>query len=288
MSSNSNLSADVGPVDDDDIVSHTQPWTDETVSLFWKYENTRVRSDSFYFSYQCGPALITLAKEFDRLRGRVLDYSAARGHLVERLLEEPSLSVEAVEYTEEAVEALNRKFQNCPQWKRATQLQEWLQRDSRQYDLIFCIEVIEHLIAPHLENTLEELYRSVAPGGAVLLTTPNEEALQDHFAFCPFCRTEFHPVQHVRSFSAQSLRQSLEAVGFEVEYAQSMNLNLLAECLNPDSWKKSRYNYLKMQMQYRYCKTMDAIAPGSKSRLIQWCEQHRGPNLLVLATRPQS
>ncbi|MBL4884063.1 MAG: class I SAM-dependent methyltransferase [Planctomycetaceae bacterium] len=268
------------------IAHQTQPWTDETVSLFWKYENTHVREDSFYFSHQCGPALIMLAKEFKLLQGSVLDYSAARGHLSNKLLDESSITVEAVEYTDEAVNALNKKFQDRDGWNRASLFYDWIQKESGQYDLIFCIEVIEHLLGDYLESTIKSFYDCLQPGGSVLFTTPNEEHLKDHFAFCPFCRTEFHPVQHVRSFSKESLTESLTQAGFEVKYCQSMNLMTLADCLNPNSWKMSRYNYLKMQLIHRYIKIMDAIAPGKKSRLVQWVEQYQGPHLLAVATKP--
>ena len=39
------------------------------------------------------------------------------------------------------------------------------------FDLVFCSEVIEHLVNP--ENLLQELYRVLRPGGKLIISVPN-------------------------------------------------------------------------------------------------------------------
>jgi SAM-dependent methyltransferase len=68
-------------------------------------------------------------------------------------------------------------------------------------DLVFCTEVLEHIRDD--ERALEEIRRTVAPGGWVLITVPTPPAVPDH--------------AHVREGYRQSeLETLLRARGFEI------------------------------------------------------------------------
>ncbi len=45
---------------------------------------------------------------------------------------------------------------------------------TRQYDLVFCMEVLEHCIAADVEKVLDDLQRLVSPGGTVVISVPIE------------------------------------------------------------------------------------------------------------------
>ncbi|MDA0633316.1 class I SAM-dependent methyltransferase [Nonomuraea sp. MCN248] len=90
-------------------------------------------------------------------------------------------------------------------------------------DATVCAVVLGELIE-HIYDTrrlLEECHRILTPGGVVVLTTPNLAALQDRVRFIEG-RSPRHvnPLHrylwlHIRPFTATSLRDTLEATGFE-------------------------------------------------------------------------
>ncbi len=43
-----------------------------------------------------------------------------------------------------------------------------------RYDLVFCMEVLEHCVAADVEKVLDDLQRLVAPGGTVVISVPIE------------------------------------------------------------------------------------------------------------------
>jgi 2-polyprenyl-3-methyl-5-hydroxy-6-metoxy-1,4-benzoquinol methylase len=76
-------------------------------------------------------------------------------------------------------------------------------------DLIFCLEVIEHLLESELQSALSTWERKLKPGGFLVLSTPNDEDLAKSSIICPNCRTEFHKIQHVRSWQVESISSYL-------------------------------------------------------------------------------
>jgi 2-polyprenyl-3-methyl-5-hydroxy-6-metoxy-1,4-benzoquinol methylase len=86
-----------------------------------------------------------------------------------------------------------------------------------ELDLIYALEVIEHIIDSEIQKTFSEWRRILKKNGYLLLTTPNDENLEDNSIFCPNCETHFHSVQHVRSLSTRSISKMLAENGFKVE-----------------------------------------------------------------------
>jgi 2-polyprenyl-3-methyl-5-hydroxy-6-metoxy-1,4-benzoquinol methylase len=103
------------------------------------------------------------------------------------------------------------------------------------YDLIFCGELIEHLYNP--DAFVEECYRVIAPGGYLIITTPNLQAWYNRILFVVGVQPLFYetstrsthigagilrrlkrgstPVGHVRVFNKRALRDLLHSQGFQ-------------------------------------------------------------------------
>ena len=111
-------------------------------------------------------AVTRLAVEL-RLRGRALDFGAGVGNFTLRLHKLGLFDVIA------GLDIMRRP--NGLPHEIA-----WIERDlndeipTTQYDTIFAIETIEHLENPH--QVVRDLYRMLAPGGAAIITTPNNES----------------------------------------------------------------------------------------------------------------
>lgn len=83
-----------------------------------------------------------------------------------------------------------------------------------QFQLVTCLEVIEHVA--RAENLMSEMHRVLAPGGRLLLSTPNHGFWRSRMR----ALWGFPPVNegvHLRFFTAASLRALARAAGFEVQ-----------------------------------------------------------------------
>lgn len=83
------------------------------------------------------------------------------------------------------------------------------------FDVVFMIEVIEHILDEQMDEAMALLDRFVAPDGLLIVTTPNSENLDHGMAYEPVSGALFHRWQHVRSFTATSLVELLGRYGFE-------------------------------------------------------------------------
>jgi hypothetical protein len=92
------------------------------------------------------------------------------------------------------------------------------------FDLITCVETIEHLLEDHLGSTLAELRGLLrADSGLLLITTPFEERLEMSEVFCPDCGASFHRWQHLRRFTIASLSMLIEKHGFATRLCANLN-----------------------------------------------------------------
>jgi 2-polyprenyl-3-methyl-5-hydroxy-6-metoxy-1,4-benzoquinol methylase len=96
--------------------------------------------------------------------------------------------------------------------------------DERRFDTIFLVEVIEHVLEADLPAVLARLGRLLAPGGRIIVTTPNAEDLEENFAFEPGSGVLFHRWQHQRSFTRDTLTALLAAHGFAPRVVHEIEL----------------------------------------------------------------
>ena len=60
-------------------------------------------------------------------------------------------------------------------------------------------------------------------GGGVILTTPNNQDLIADSVYCPFCDRLFSPVQHVRSWTQESISEYVSTQGFTIVNSEEVN-----------------------------------------------------------------
>ncbi|VAX41598.1 hypothetical protein MNBD_PLANCTO02-2338, partial [hydrothermal vent metagenome] len=139
-------------------------WTPENIMRFWDYWSHRTDRDAWYFSYAQGPGILNFCKWYGLFQGDVLDYGFARGFFLDHLLKEKGVTVSGLEFSEDSTTRVNEIHKNKPHWKGAVKvgmLPSSLQKD--KFDLVFCIEVIEHLLDEWVNDTFQELYRVTKP-----------------------------------------------------------------------------------------------------------------------------
>jgi 2-polyprenyl-3-methyl-5-hydroxy-6-metoxy-1,4-benzoquinol methylase len=184
-------------------------WTPEMVARYWHYERTRPHN---YFSFQVGAAVI---RHFRRsLQGRVLDYGAGPGFLVDELLRVQTLCA-AIEFGKDAVDELNEQFLERKGFLGAREISQagcW----QGMFDAALLVEVVEHLYDDPLRQALAKIRELLRKGGQLIITTPNNEDREKSFICSPESGLVFHRFQHVRSWTERSLSAFVAENGFSV------------------------------------------------------------------------
>jgi SAM-dependent methyltransferase len=214
-----------------------QEWPPEVVGRLWNHIGADPTSQQEYFSAHVGHGLVELLRRFGALPGpggRALDYGCGPGYLVERLLE-ANVPTQGADGSEESVAALNERLAGRPLWLGAVHAPvPPLPVPDGSFDLVTCIETLEHLDDPTLDAVLRELRRLTTNGGRVFVTTPNEEELAANVSYCPFCDTTFHRYGHLRRFDAVSLAGALQRNGLRPIECRSVNLHRYQDVAHPE------------------------------------------------------
>jgi 2-polyprenyl-3-methyl-5-hydroxy-6-metoxy-1,4-benzoquinol methylase len=191
-------------------------WTPEKVARFWDYQS---RYPDNYFTFQVGKDLIKQVERYfpqgastrSPTAGRVLDYGCGMGFLMRHLLDK-RYRVAGLDFSADSVEGVRKKFGSEPEFLGADLVDAYVAR-SETFDVIFVVEVIEHLDDAYLAATMRNVRNLLSEKGIVVFTTPNEEVLSDNHVYCAECNHVFHVMQHVRAWSAETLGGYLREQG---------------------------------------------------------------------------
>ena len=202
-------------------------WTPDAIAKFWQYYSRG--PEHTYFSKQYGGAIVDILSRSDLTlsTSTVLDYGCGIGTLAEHLLR-AGARVAGLETSSNGVDRANERLRFYDGWLGAFVAGAGSgARDLGPFDIVTCLEVVEHLDDTTLTNVLRDIRDLLKPGGTAIFTTPNKEHLEDNFIYCPFCDNIFHHVQHMRSFDPGSLSVTLTKEGFLVDFCEGVNLLLL-------------------------------------------------------------
>jgi SAM-dependent methyltransferase len=191
---------------------HDVDWTPERLKRFWAYISSTPHADRAYFSSHSGDAILEFAVARIPLtaQSRVLDYGCGPGFLLQRLTDR-GITAGGLEFSVETLEKARARVGQSPHFAGLTYVERLPSPvPSGSVDIVFLVEVIEHLLPDQIDATLADIARILRPGGYLVLTTPHDEAIERANTICPDCGCVFHPWQHVGSFTTASLRPILE------------------------------------------------------------------------------
>lgn len=204
-----------------DFQPHEITWTQEKVANLWGYYATNRAYDVQYFSYHSGRSILEFVKRRVPLVGRrIVDFGCGPGFMIGHLLDE-GIPCEGLEFSAEAIDVVRKKFGGHPLFRgamEARQLPVPLGDDS--VDVVFLVEVVEHLLAEQFSPAFQDIFRILRRGGIAVVTAPNAENLEACKVICPECGCIFHRWQHQRSFTAERLASVIEGVGFKTILCQ--------------------------------------------------------------------
>jgi SAM-dependent methyltransferase len=226
---------------------HYMKWNTERVNKFWNFATHCQAWEEDYFSKQVGAGLVNFVRFLTPLHGRVLDYGCGPGYLLTYLLN-AGVSCEGVDSSLESVERVNAQFGTNPLWRGAkVSTGTTLPYPDGFFDMIFCIETVEHVLPEHLNSVLGELRRVLKPTtGKLLITAPNSEDLTRSYVFCAECNSVSHRYQHVSSFTAETLKNLLSSLGFDTVLCSVTNFGDFQRrwFTNPLNWSPRYLSHL--------------------------------------------
>jgi 2-polyprenyl-3-methyl-5-hydroxy-6-metoxy-1,4-benzoquinol methylase len=148
---------------------------------------------------------------------RALDVGCGSA-IVSDFLATQGADVDAVDANEDAVRFVREKLAR-ENLRVHLGLANELDFPKGSFDLVVCMEVIEHMATDQAQALAGDLARLLAPGGRLLVTTPNSlslwpliERAMDLFHLAPRMLGE----QHVASYTARRLGALLERAGLDV------------------------------------------------------------------------
>lgn len=205
---------------------HPIRWTPEKVTRLWAFYSSSAASRELYFSSVFGTEILESARaQGVRLDSKdVIDFGCGPGYLLDHLLTDWSpRTATGVEFSEDSArEAAGRLSKHAAFRGVTSAVTTPVPLAAESCDVLFLVEVVEHLDDDTLERTLSEARRLIRPGGFIVVTTPNEEDLAKSTTACPDCGCVFHFWQHVRGWSAKSLAATLSEKGFRTICATSL------------------------------------------------------------------
>jgi SAM-dependent methyltransferase len=173
-----------------------------------------------------GHGVVALLRHTGRLHGQVLDYGCGPGFLIDYLLHggNSDLHVHGADTSTHAVRDVNARLHGRPGFHGITQLDGFPSPfEADRFDAVTCIETLEHLDDATLHHVTADIHRLLKPGGIAMFTTPFAETLEQNMVYCPFCDSEFHRVQHMRSLTVESMSTLLRGHGYQVMFCGNLN-----------------------------------------------------------------
>lgn len=199
-------------------------WTPESITDFWDLlsHSPLMR---FSFGTVCGQAALHDLKQQIAPNETILDFGAGDGEIAELLLQQ-GYKVAVYEPSTGRNAAIAAK--NLEQYSNFCGHITNEQTSQSTFDIVLIFEVLEHIHPICFKQTLENIVAHLTPAGKIMGTVPDNEHLEDAYCVCPQCGSMFHRWQHMRSFTKESLKRTLQDINMKnisiarVSYAPSL------------------------------------------------------------------
>jgi SAM-dependent methyltransferase len=193
-------------------------WSPDLVERFWS-GLSQTRLSELSFSRHNADHLLELAAAYLKPGGRHLDFGSGDGDLVRALL---GRGYPTAAYEPASLRALKMpgEVASHPRFLGLVGGDE-----PERFDVVFMVEVIEHILDACLDDAFDRVRSLLAVDGLLIVTAPLAEDLELGSAYCPSCGAFFHRWQHLRSFTPESLDAFLSRYGFRRVASQQVDFS---------------------------------------------------------------
>lgn len=206
-----------------DYQPHPIEWTPEKIGRLWTYYATNRAYDATYFSRHSGRSILRFVEGVVPLTGReVLDFGCGRGDMLGHLLDS-GVRCRGIEFSAHSATEARLRFEGRDGFGGVAHATDRpLPEVDDSVEIVFLIEVLEHLFEDDLAPILADIFRILRPGGHLIATTPHAEDLGANCVHCPDCGSTFHRWQHMRSITIGQMSAWMGAAGLEEIYCDSL------------------------------------------------------------------
>jgi 2-polyprenyl-3-methyl-5-hydroxy-6-metoxy-1,4-benzoquinol methylase len=229
------------------------------------------------FSKQVGRGLVTHLQRLGILHGDILDYSCGWGDFAREILLKGG-ECWGCDWSAASAQRANELLAGRRGWHGASVIGDpHSSHLGREFDLVTCIEIIEHVPEEQEHDLFANLRDMTKVGGSIFLTTPNEENLNlsQSNIYCPFCNSLYHHRQHVRTFDRNSLADTIRKHGFRIREITTLDF----ECFQLPTWPGV------WNVNLRYFARIAKTFPPFRQLLISGRANKRLPHLCALAIK---
>jgi ubiquinone/menaquinone biosynthesis C-methylase UbiE len=184
-------------------------------------------------------------------RRTVCDIGVGEGYLLRRL-RNMGLSPTGIDISRYLIEHLRKSFEReSLEIKLIHGDVANVVLDENSFDVVTCLDVLEHIPGDGLKTTIENLKRCIVNGGLLIGTLPLAENLDSNMVLCPKCRHKFHRIGHYHSFDNLEQIRKLFEPDFKI-----IKIGFVSVPFN--LFKFSILNYLCYWLYRLLCSTTDA------------------------------
>lgn len=194
---------------------HKVEWNQNNISNFWDATSDlrdKQLDGNYYWSEIHGKPLIKFLKKHIRFQNKnYLDYGCGTGYLMHYVLSHcKKTKVYGLDLSQESIKIARNRNKSYENFMDVQCLTSSLSYQDNFFDVISCVEVIEHLNDEALQEMIKRCYDLLKVGGYLVITTPNQENLAKSNVICPECGCLFHRVQHLRTWDKNTLSMYLK------------------------------------------------------------------------------
>lgn len=135
---------------------------------------------------------------------KILDIGVGRGEMLSCMKNWGYKNYEGVDISPSTIDFCQRLGLNCIQTEDTA---TWLSSRSESFDLITCLDVVEHVLRDASIEFMAAIRRALTPEGIAIIQVPNLQAPDGHLH-------HFNDITHVVGFIEHSMSQLLKNSGF--------------------------------------------------------------------------
>ncbi len=134
---------------------------------------------------------------------KILDIGCGNGKYLKVLKKYGYNSIFGIDISEEQIKIAKQSNLNV----QCSDALEFLKNNTKKYDVIFLIDVLEHIELEKTFELIDLIYNSLENEGSFFIQVPN--------AIAPLSPLRYADITHKRAYTTYSLRQTLKFSGFK-------------------------------------------------------------------------
>lgn len=188
-------------------------WDDEKTEKLWDYySKISGYGNISYFAYHSGQSVLNYLHKnnIELSNKKILDFGCGNAYLYSWIKTKYSVDYTGIEFSHKSIKTIG---ENKP-YIDIHHIDEIESLGDSEYDIIFALELIEHLNDDYLLADIEVWKKLLKKDGIIIITTPNNENLLNNMVYCPNCDCRYHKWQHIRTWDKSSISEYFVKHGF--------------------------------------------------------------------------